>query len=92
VEGGRTGTAGRRPSIDAPREPFRAGPGFDQEAPGLRGSFCDTWACPMRSLCKVQMPARLEQTELWPTGPPGNEASEPLSADDIQRSPSDHAA
>lgn len=37
-------------------------------------------------------PARVDQTEIWPTGPPVDEAREQLFVDDVQLSPPDFAA
>ena len=37
-------------------------------------------------------PARLDQSELWPTGPPAEDACDPPYVDDVQRSPPDLAA
>ena len=37
-------------------------------------------------------PARIGQSEFWPTGPPTDDACDPPYVDDVQRSPPDFAA
>ena len=40
----------------------------------------------------VLVPARLDQSDFWPTGPPATDACEPPFVDDVQHSPPDFAA
>lgn len=40
----------------------------------------------------VLAPARIDQPELWPTGPPAEDACDPPWTDDVQQSPPDFAA
>ena len=40
----------------------------------------------------VLAPARVDQSEFWPTGPPAEDACHPPYVDDVQRSPPDFAA